>query len=111
MKNLMNMMKQAQEMQEKMQEKMGSMKSELAMMEVEGVSGAGMVKVIADGSGHIKSIKIDPSLVDKDEVDVLEDLIAAACNDVKAKAEAAHQEKMSELTAGLPLPEGMKLPF
>ena len=111
MKNLMNMMKQAQEMQEKMQEKMTDLQSDLAHIEVEGVSGAGMVKVIANGTGHIKSIKIDPSLVDKDEIDMLEDLLAAACNDVKAKAEAAHQEKMSELTAGLPLPPGMKLPF
>jgi len=111
MKNLMNMMKQAQEMQEKMQEKMADLQTELAAMEIEGVSGAGMVKVIANGSGHIKTISIDPSLVDKDEVDVLEDLVAAACNDAKMKAESAHQEKMSELTAGLPLPPGMKLPF
>ncbi|MEM6681954.1 MAG: YbaB/EbfC family nucleoid-associated protein [Pseudomonadota bacterium] len=111
MKNLMNMMKQAQEMQEKMQEKMGELQADLAAMEVEGVSGAGMVRVIANGSGHIKSMAIDPALVDKDEIDVLEDLVAAACNDAKLKAETAHQEKMSELTAGLPLPPGMKLPF
>lgn len=111
MKNLMNMMKQAQEMQEKMQEKMASLQDELAGMEIAGGSGAGMVRVTANGSGHIKSVNIDPSLVDKDEIDVLEDLIAAACNDVKAKAEAAHQEKMAELSAGLPLPPGMKLPF
>lgn len=111
MKNLMNMMKQAQEMQDKMQEKMADLQSDLQSVEVEGVSGAGMVKVIANGAGHIKSIKIDPSLVDKDDIDVLEDLLAAACNDVKGKAEAAHQEKMAELTAGLSLPPGMKLPF
>lgn len=111
MKNLMSMMKQAQEMQEKMQEKMADLQTDLQAMEVRGVSGAGMVTVTANGAGHIKSIKIDPSLVDKDEVDVLEDLLAAACNDVKAKAEAAHQEKMAEITAGLPLPPGMKLPF
>lgn len=111
MKNLMSMMKQAQEMQDKMQEKMADLQTDLARMEVEGVSGAGMVRVLANGAGHIKTVKIDPSLIDQDEIDVLEDLIAAACNDVKAKAEAVHQDKMSELTAGLPLPPGMKLPF
>ncbi|MEM1019873.1 MAG: YbaB/EbfC family nucleoid-associated protein [Sphingomonadales bacterium] len=111
MKNLMSMMKQAQEMQEKMQEKMASLQDELEAMSVEGAAGAGLIKVTANGKGIIKSISVDPSLVDKEEIDVLEDLIVAACNDAKGKAEEANQEKMADLSAGLPLPPGMKLPF
>ena len=103
----MGMMKQAKGLQEKMQ----SLQEEIADMEVTGSAGAGLVSVIVDGKGGLKSVKIDPSLAKPDEVEILEDLIVAAANDARGKAEGAAQEKMQELTAGLPLPEGFKLPF
>jgi hypothetical protein len=107
MHDLMGMMKQAKELQEKMQ----GLQEEVAAMEVSGTSGGGLVRVIVDGKGGLKSIKIDPSLAKADEIEILEDLIVAAANDARGKAEAAAQEKMQELTAGLPLPPGMTLPI
>lgn len=107
MKDLMGMMKQAKALQDKMQE----MQDEIAAMEVEGVSGGGLVKVTVDGKGALKRLSIDPSLAKEDEIEILEDLIVAAANDARDKAEAAAQEKMQAITAGLPLPPGMKLPF
>ncbi len=107
MKDLMGMMKQAKELQEKMQ----GLQEEVAAMEVSGSSGGGLVTVKVDGKGGLKAIKIDPSLAKADEMEILEDLIVAATNDARGKAEAAAQEKMQELTAGLPLPPGMKLPI
>lgn len=107
MKNLGNMMKQVQQMQERMQE----MQAQLQELEVEGSSGAGMVKVSMTGKGEMKSIKIDPSLVDPSDTEVLEDLILAAANDAKAKADEKMQEEMQKLTGGMPLPPGFKLPF
>jgi DNA-binding YbaB/EbfC family protein len=107
MKNLSQMMKQAQEMQTRMQE----MQDRLEMEEVTGASGAGMVTVTLNGKGNLRSLKIDPSLVDPDDVTMLEDLITAAFNDAKLKVETMMAEKMSELTGGLQLPPGMKLPF
>jgi DNA-binding YbaB/EbfC family protein len=107
MKNLGNMMKQVQQMQERMQE----MQAQLQELEVEGSSGAGMVKVSMTGKGEMKSIKIDPSLVDPADTEVLEDLILAAANDAKAKADEKMQEEMQKLTGGMPLPPGFKLPF
>lgn len=103
----MGMMQQAKGLQEKMQ----SLQEEIANMEVAGSSGAGLVNVVVDGKGGLKGVKIDPSLMKADEVEILEDLIVAAANDARGKAEGAAQEKMQELTAGLPLPPGMKLPF
>lgn len=107
MRDFMGMMKQAQELQEKMQ----SLQSEIAAMEATGSSGGGLVTVVVDGKGGLKSVRIDPSLAKPDEVEILEDLIVAAAHDARAKAEALAEEKMKSLTAGLPLPPGMKLPF
>lgn len=107
MKNLANMMKQAQDMQTKMAE----MQEQLAQEEVTGVSGGGMLEVRMNGKGEMRGLKIDPALVDPNEVEVLEDLIMAAANDAKAKVEEMTREKMRELTGGLNLPPGMSLPF
>lgn len=107
MKDIMGMMGKVKEMQEKMQ----TMQAELENIEVEGVSGAGMVTVTLSGKGVMKGLAIDPSLITPDDVEMLEDLIMAAHNDAKAKSEAAMAEKTQELTAGLPIPPGMKLPF
>ncbi len=107
MKNLGNLMKQAQEMQTKMQE----MQERLAEVEISGASGAGMVRVTLNGKGEMRGIKIDPSLFNSEDAEVVEDLIVAAFNDAKAKAEQHMQEQMAEVTGGLNLPPGMKLPF
>jgi DNA-binding YbaB/EbfC family protein len=107
MKNLGAMMKQAQAMQEKM----ADMQARLAETEVEGSSGAGLVSVTLTGKSEMKRITIDPSLIDPNEPGMLEDLIVAAHNDAKSKAEARMAEEMQELTGGLGLPPGFKLPF
>ena len=107
MKNLGQMMKQAQEMQAKMAE----LQARLEAVEVAGASGGGMVSVTVNGKGDLRTVKIDPKLVDPAEVEVLEDLIVAACNDAKAKVEARVAEEMAKLTGGLQLPPGLKLPF
>ena len=107
MKNLGQMMKQAQEMQAKMAE----LQEQLAATEVTGVAGGGMVRVTTNGKGEVRALKIDPVLVDPDEIAVLEDLIVAATNDARSKAEATTAERMRELTGGLALPPGFKLPF
>ena len=107
MKNLGQMMKQAQEMQAKMME----LQESLADIEVEGVAAAGMVTVTMNCKGHLRRIKIDPSLLDPNEAEVLEDLILAAANAAKAKAETTTAEEMRKLTGGLQLPPGMQLPF
>jgi DNA-binding YbaB/EbfC family protein len=107
MKNqLAGLMKQAQQMQENMQRA----QEELARTEVEGQSGAGLVKVLMTCRHDMKRVTIDPSLVGDDR-DMLEDLVAAAFNDAVRRAEATTQEKMGSLTAGMPLPPGFKLPF
>jgi hypothetical protein len=95
---------------QKMQEDMKRMQDELANMEVEGQSGAGMVKVVMTCKHDVRRVSIDPSLVGDDK-DMLEDLVAAAVNDAVRRAEAVSQEKMAAITAGMPLPPGMKLPF
>ncbi|SRR5579862_2478759 len=107
MKNLGQMMKQAQEMQSRMAE----LQERLNAVEMTGASGGGMVQVTLTGKGDMRRIKIDKSLVAPDEVEVLEDLIVAATNDAKARVEAHVAEEMSKLTGGLKLPPGMKLPF
>ena len=103
---LAGLMKQAQQMQENMKR----MQEQLASLEVEGQSGAGMVKVVMTCRHDVKRVTIDPSLL-ADDKDMLEDLVAAAVNDAVRKVETLAQEKMSSVTAGLPLPPGMKLPF
>lgn len=106
--NLANMMKQAQQVQENMKQ----MQEKLATIEVEGESGAGMVKVVMTCRHDVKNVQIDDSLIgDGDDKEMLEDLIAAAFNDAVRRVESTTQEKMSELTGGLGLPPGMKLPF
>ena len=107
MKNLGNLMKQASQMQAKMAE----MQTKMQEIEVVGSSGAGMLQVTLNGKFEMKKVKIDPSLVDPSDVEVLEDLILAAFNDAKGKAEALMQEEMAKLTGGMTLPEGFKLPF
>ncbi len=105
--DIMNLMKKAQEMQAKV----GEMQTELESITVEGSSGAGLVTVEATAKGAIKSLKIDPSLAKADEVEILEDLVMAAFNDARTKAEAVAQEKMQGITGGLSLPPGFKMPF
>ena len=100
------LMKQAQAMQDHMKK----MQDQLATIEVEGQSGAGLVKVIMTCKNDVKRVTIDPSLLGDDK-DMLEDLVAAAFNDAVRKAEATSAEKMAGMTAGLPLPPGFKLPF
>ena len=107
MNNFSDMMKKAQEMQKKMQE----IQDSLSNLEVEGTSGGGIVKVIMNGKNEVKKIDIDPSIIKNDEKEVMEDLIIAALNDAKSKAEEKSQDKMKELTGGLGLPPGMKMPF
>lgn len=104
--NLGNMMKQAQMMQENMRQ----MQEKLASIEVEGQSGAGMVKVVMTCRHDVKRVIIDDSLVNDDK-EMLEDLVAAAFNDAVRRVESTTQEKMAELTSGLGLPAGFKLPF
>ena len=107
MKNqLAGLMKQAQQMQENMQRA----QEELARTEVEGQSGAGLVKITMTCRHDVKRVSIDPSLLAEDR-DMLEDLVAAAFNDALRRAEATTQEKLGGLTAGMPLPPGFKLPF
>ena len=107
MKNqLAGLMKQAQAMQDNMKRA----QDELAMIEVEGQSGAGLVKVTMTCKHDVKRITIDPSLL-ADDKDMLEDLVAAAFNDGVRRAEEVSSEKMGKLTAGMPMPPGMKFPF
>ena len=107
MKNqLAGLMKQAQAMQENLKKA----QEELATIEVEGQSGAGLVKVQMTCKHDVKRVSIDPSLFDEDR-DMLEDLVAAAFNDALRRAEETSAEKMGKLTAGLPLPGGMNFPF
>ncbi|WP_425410563.1 YbaB/EbfC family nucleoid-associated protein [Hyphococcus sp.] len=101
------LMKQAGEMQAKMQE----MQESLADIEATGEAGGGMVKVVMNGKGYAKAVAIERSLMKEDEAEILEDLIAAAINDAKSKLEEETQARMKEMTQGLPLPPGMKLPF
>jgi len=107
MKNLSQMLKQAQEMQSKMAE----MQTALTDLEVTGQSGGGLVAVTVNGKGDVKRVKIDPKLAEPAEVEVLEDLIVAAAKDAKSKADAQVAEQMAKLTGGLQLPPGFKLPF
>jgi DNA-binding YbaB/EbfC family protein len=105
--DLMGMMKQAKELQARME----AMQEEIAALEIIGSAGGGLVTVTVNGKSEMKSIKIDPSLLKPEEVEIVEDLIVAAFADARAKADARLQEKMREMTGGLALPPGMKLPF
>lgn len=101
-----NIMKQAQQMQDKMQE----VQTQLAKMEVTGESGAGLVKVTMLGNHNVKRVDIDDSLLEDDK-EILEDLVAAAINDAVRRVEQQNKDKMEELTGGLSLPPGFKMPF
>jgi DNA-binding YbaB/EbfC family protein len=107
MRDIMGMMGKVKEMQAKMEQ----MQADIAALDVEGKSGGGLVSVRLNGKGEMLGLKIDPSLFKEEEVEILEDLIIAAHQDAKGKAEAMAAEKTKELTAGLPIPPGMKLPF
>jgi hypothetical protein len=107
MKDLIGLMGKAKEMQAKFQ----AMQEEIASLEASGQSGGGLVQVTISGKFEMKSLKIDSSLFKEDDVEILEDLILAAHNDAKTKVEAIMQEKTKALTAGLPIPPGMNLPF
>jgi len=107
MKNLGQLMKQAQQMQQKMAE----MQAQLEAVEMTGAAGGGMVQLTLNGKGEVKRLKIDKAAVDPAEVEVLEDLIVAAFNDAKAKVNAHSETEMQKLTGGLALPGGLKLPF
>ncbi len=107
MRDLMGMMKQAKELQSKMQ----AVQEQIAALEVTGSSGAGLIEVTLSGNGMMKAVKIDPSLVKPDEAEILEDLVLAAHNDARTKLETCTAELAQEMTGGLQLPPGMKLPF
>jgi DNA-binding YbaB/EbfC family protein len=107
MKDIMGMMAKVQAMQSKMQD----LQAELERTEVEGVAGGGLVTVRLTAKGEMKGVSIDVSLLKEEEKEIVEDLVLAAHNDARAKGEAMAQERMSALTAGLPIPPGMKLPF
>lgn len=107
MKNLGNMLKEAQKLQSKMTE----IQNQLADTELSGTAGGGMVTVTLNGKGEMRRVKIDPSLADPAEMEILEDLVVAAFNEAKAKIENHVQEEMGKLTGGMSLPPGFKLPF
>ena len=105
MKNMFDIMKQAQQLQSRMQD----LQTELESAEVEGRAGGSLVAVTMSGKGEVKKVAIDPSLMKEEEREVLEDLVVAACADAKAKAEALAAEKMKAVTGGLPIPPGLGL--
>ena len=107
MKNLGQLMKQAQQMQAKMAE----MQAQLETVEMTGAAGGGMVRLTLNGKGEVKKLAIDKAVVDPAEVEVLEDLVVAAFNDARAKVNAHTESEMQKLTGGLALPGGLKLPF
>jgi DNA-binding YbaB/EbfC family protein len=105
--NIGALMRQAQQLQANMQKA----QEELAQLEVVGEAGGGMVKVTMNGKHEVRRVQIEPSVAAAGDVEMLEDLVAAACNDAARKAGEAAQEKMSGLMGGMPLPPGMKMPF
>ncbi len=105
MRDIMGLMKQAQAMQQKMQD----IQTELEGLDIEGQSGGGAVKARVDGKGRIKGLAIDPAYVKADEVDILEDLVVAAIRDATSKAVTISEQRIAEVTKGLPIPPGMKL--
>jgi DNA-binding YbaB/EbfC family protein len=107
MRDLMGMMKQAKVLQDKMQ----AMQAEVEALVIEGSAGGGLVTVTVNGKSELKSLHIDPSLLKPEEAGIVEDLIVAAYADARGKAETQLAEKMREMTGGLGLPPGMKLPF
>lgn len=111
MKSIEEMMQAAQEAAATVQAQMQEAQAKLDAVEIEGVSGGGLVKIRASAKGRIKGISIDDSLIVPAEKQMLEDLLTAAFNDAREKADAASNEEMGRMTSGLPLPPGFKLPF
>lgn len=107
MKDLTELMKHAGAMQARLQEA----QEKIAALEIEGQAGGGMVKIILNGKGYCKGVSIERALINAEEGEVLEDLVAAAINDAKSKLEIEAAQQMRTLTAGIPMPPGMKLPF
>ena len=107
MKNIAGLMKQAAQMQQKMEE----LQTKLSELTLEGAAGAGMVTVTLNGKGEMKAVRVDPKLLDPNDVEMLQDLVMAAHADAKRKIEAMAAEEMQKMTGGLNLPPGMKLPF
>ncbi len=107
MKDMGKMMKQAQ----KMQQKMSEVQEKMGQMEIDGSAGGGMVTVTMNGKGECRKVKIDPSLIDPNDAEVLEDLVVAAVNDAKGRVEERMQEEMQEVTGGMELPPGFQMPF
>ena len=105
--DFMKMMSKAKEMQSRM----ANLQEELAVIEITGTAGAGLVSITITGKGELKSVRIDPSLLKPEEAEILEDLIVAAHRDAHGRTEAAIAEKMAEMTGGMGLPGGFKLPF
>jgi len=105
MKNIGDLMKQAQQLQSRFQEA----QERVNQIEAEGQSGGGMVRVTINGKGLAKSVRIDPSLIDPKDAGMLEDLVVAAINDARTKVDARMADEMSKVTGGLPLPPGFKL--
>jgi len=107
MKDLADLMKQAGAMQAKLQQAQEA----IAALEVEGQAGGGMVKIVVNGKGYVKAVAIERALLKPEDGEVVEDLIAAALNDAKAKLDVRAADEMKSITAGFPMPPGMKLPF
>ena len=107
MNNFNNMIKQAQDLQKKMAEAQEKVKT----LEAEGISGGGIVKITINGKNNVTSVNIDETAIDKNEKEILEDLIVAAFNDARDKIQRKIADEMSSLTGGIKLPPGMKLPF
>ena len=111
MKSMEEMLAAAQKAAETIQQQMGDAQAKLDSLEVEGVSGGGLVKIRCTAKGRILGVSLDDSLIVPDDKQMLEDLITAAFNDARGKADAKSGEEMSKMTSGLPLPPGFKLPF
>ncbi len=111
MNNFEDLMKAAQEAAQNIQAQMSDAQAGLDKIEIEGAAGGGLVKIRATAKGRILGVEIDESLLNPSEKQMLEDLVAAAINDARAKADAAGNAEMSKMTAGMPLPPGFKLPF
>ncbi len=107
MNNFNNMIKQAQDLQKKMAET----QEKVETLEAEGISGGGIVKITINGKNNVTSVNIDETAIDKNEKEILEDLIVAAFNDARDKIQRKIADEMSSLTGGIKLPPGMKLPF
>lgn len=110
MKSMEEMLRAAQEAANTIQQQMGEAQAKLDAIEVEGVSGGGLVSIVATAKGRIKRVSIDESLLQPSEKQMVEDLVAAALNDARTKADQAGNAEMQKMTSGLPLPPGFKLP-